>query len=296
MAAPILVTGANGHLGRRLVERLHGEREVVAVVRSERAARTLEDIATDIRILDYTDARALSEAAAGCGAAVHLAGIIRETAGNRFEDAHEGTARALAQVSGLARIVCLSVVGAARDSGNACLASKAAAEDILLAGPTPAVVLRVAMVLGEGDYASYALRRRASSPLSFTFRGASLEQPIDAVDVTEAIVRALSRPVAPATLDLAGPESLPRRALVRRAGRILGKRGVLISLPVGLGRALAGAFEKFVANPPLTRAMLGVLDHDDDVDTGPACRQLGLELTPLDETLARCFGAGERTP
>ena len=296
MAAPILVTGANGHLGRRLVERLRGEREVVAVVRSERAARTLEDIATDIRILDYTDARALSDAAAGCGAAVHLAGIIRETAGNRFEDAHEATARALTQVSGLARIVCLSVVGAARDSANACLASKAAAEDILLSGPTPAVVLRVAMVLGEGDYASYALRRRASSRLSFTFRSASLEQPIDAVDVTEAIVRALDRPVAPAAMDLAGPESLPRRALVRRAARTLGKQGAVVSLPIGLGRVLAGAFEKLVANPPLTRAMLGVLDHDDDVDVAPACTQLGLELTPLDETLARCFGAGEGTP
>ena len=296
MTSPILVTGANGHLGRRLVERLRGEREVVAVVRSKRAARTLEDIATDIRILDYTDAGALSEAAAGCGAAVHLVGIIRETAGNRFEEAHEATARAYTQVSGLARIVYLSVVGAARDSANACLASKAAAEDILLAGPTPAVVLRVAMVLGEGDYASYALRRRASSRLSFTFRSASLEQPIDAVDVTEAIVRALDRPVAPTTMDLAGPESLPRRALVRRAARTLGKQGAVISLPIGLGRVLAGAFEKLVANPPLTRAMLGVLDHDDDVDVGPACTQLGLELTPLDETLARCFGAGKRTP
>ena len=34
--------------------------------------------------------------------------------------------------------------------------------------------------------------------------------------------------------------------------------------------------------------MLEVLEHDDRVDPGPACRALGLTLTPLDETLRRC--------
>ena len=36
-----------------------------------------------------------------------------------------------------------------------------------------------------------------------------------------------------------------------------------------------------------SRAMLGVLEHDDRIDPVPACRALGLELTPLDETLRR---------
>ena len=50
--------------------------------------------------------------------------------------------------------------------------------------------------------------------------------------------------------------------------------------------------EKLLANPPLTRAMLGVLDHDDDIDPKPACDALGIQLTPLDETLLRCVGPG----
>jgi hypothetical protein len=36
--------------------------------------------------------------------------------------------------------------------------------------------------------------------------------------------------------------------------------------------------------------MLGVLDHDDAVDPSDATRRLGIELTPLDETLRRCAG------
>ena len=166
----------------------------------------LDGVATDIRILDYTDASALSQAAAGCGAAVHLVGIIKEGARSSFYDAHEATTQALGSIDGLERIVYLSIVGAAGDSNNACLASKAAAEKILLSGTTPAVVVRVAMVLGEGDYASVALAKRASRRLGLTFRAASMEQPIYAGDLIEAIVAALDWSGGAATLDLAGPE------------------------------------------------------------------------------------------
>lgn len=290
MAQRLLITGANGHLGRRLIARLRTERDIVAAVRSPKAAKTLEGVGADVRILDYRDGASLAAAAQGCDAAVHLVGIIKESRQNRFEDAHEATARALVAVPGLERIVYLSIVGAKRGSSNACLASRAAAEDVLLAGPGRAAILRVAMVLGEGDHASFALRKRALGRLNFAFRAASLEQPIYAGDVVEAIVRVLALDDPPATVDLAGPECLSRRELIRRAAKVLGRRPITVSLPIGLGYALTGLLEAMSANPPATRAMLGVLDHDDRVDMGPVCARLGLQLTPLDEALRRCVG------
>ena len=285
----ILITGANGHLGRRLIARLRGDREVVAVVRSDRAAAMLEASGAVVRLVDYRDADALAEAADGCDAAVHLAGIIRETADNRYVDAHQGTARALGGLDGIRLVVYLSVVGAARDSPNACFASKAAAESLLLAAPTTTRVLRVPMVLGEGDYASLALLRHARGRLSLTFRAGSFEQPVYAGDVVDAILALLQAPDAPDLTELAGPERVTRRELIQRAGAVLGRRPVLLSLPVALGRALATALERLSANPPVTRAMLDVLDHDDDVDVTVACKRLGLALTTLDETLRRCL-------
>ena len=109
----------------------------------------LADSGAEVRLVDYRDGDALAVAADGCEAAVHLAGIIKETAGNRYVDAHEGTARALCGLDAICRIVYVSVVGAARNSPNACLASKAAAEALLLSGRATAHVLRVPMVLGE---------------------------------------------------------------------------------------------------------------------------------------------------
>jgi NADH dehydrogenase len=298
----VLVTGANGHLGRRLIERLLvGGRagSVQAVVRSERAAALLEPLAAhgrlDVAILDPADATALAASCESCSHAVHLTGILKETSASRYEDAHERTSAALAaaaEKAGLKRIVHLSILGARPDAENRCLASKGRAEEILRRGRVPAVVLRVPMVLGRGDVAARVLAGRASAPFVVMTRGgASLEQPIDVVDVVEAILRALVAPgLEGAELDLAGPESLPRRELVRRAAAALGRCAPrVVSVPLPLVRLGAFLAETLFANPPLTPPMLGVLEHDDCIDPRDACRRLGLELTPLDVTLRRCL-------
>ncbi|MDZ7686004.1 MAG: hypothetical protein U5O39_14130 [Gammaproteobacteria bacterium] len=63
-------------------------------------------------------------------------------------------------------------------------------------------------------------------------------------------------------------------------------RPPFVSLPIALGMMMAFLLE-YRAHPPITRAMLGVLDHDDDVNTFDACERLGLVLTPLDDTIRR---------
>jgi NADH dehydrogenase len=300
-AGPILVTGANGQLGRRLLRRLQEReprRSARAVVRSQRAADSLRDSGADVRVVDYADAGALAAAAAGCDAAVHLVGILKETRGNRYADAHERASAALAQAAErarLRRIVCVSILGSRPDSPNACLASKGRGEEILLKGAVPAVILRVPMVLGPGDPASQALARQARAGRVRLVRGgATREQPIAADDLVEAIVAALFRDgIAPAALDLAGPESLSHRELVERAARVLGTQVSVAGVPLALVQAFAWLAAKGMAEPPLTPAMLGVLEHDDDIDPGPSCRRLGIGLTPLDETLRRALRAQE---
>jgi NADH dehydrogenase len=304
LEGPILVTGANGQLGRRLLQRLAKQRpgqELRALVRSQRAADALDDLRDEtgsrVEIVDYADAARLSEAAAGCGAAVHLVGILKETRSNRYVDAHERAALALASAAtsvGLGRIIQLSILGSRPDSPNACLASKGRAEEILLEAPTPALVLRVPMVLGPGDPASRALRRQAEAGTVRLVRGgATREQPIAADDVIAAIVSGLSSAdTSDGCLDLAGPESLSHRALVERAAAVLGKSVATRALPLFVARAFAALAERVLSDPPLTRAMLDVLEHDDDIDPGPACARLGISLTSLDETLRRAFAVG----
>ena len=65
----------------------------------------------------------------------------------------------------------------------------------------------------------------------------------------------------------------------------------MLPIPLAFARLFARIAERVFADPPLTPAMLGVLAQDDRIDPHPACAALGIELTPLDETLRRCFGA-----
>ena len=76
-----LITGANGNLGRNLIGALlnesTGDDEVVAVVRSDRAAGTIANSVGEplperltIRQLNYTDVEALRDACAGADCVV----------------------------------------------------------------------------------------------------------------------------------------------------------------------------------------------------------------------------------
>lgn len=287
----IAITGANGHLGLRLIGGLneqHPSAEVVALVRSASAAHTIESSSLRVRVVvvDYADAVGIAAAAGDCDQLVHLVGIIKETNANSFYGAHEAPCQALVNAGlGASQIISLGILGSRTDSTNACLKSRADAEQILLSGPIPATVIRVPMVLGPGDYASFALKKQATSPIAITFRSGSLEQPIYCDDVIAAILAAMLLPPKTQIIELAGPESLSRKALIHRAGKLFSNTPWVISLPIGLGLFMATVFEKLASSPPVTRAMLGVLDHDDSIDVAPGQVTLGVTLTSLDETL-----------
>ena len=330
----IAITGANGHLGQRLIGELCQQHEVLALVRSEHAVQAIlarYPASVSCVVVDYTDAGSLADAIGDAEALVHLVGIIKESATNTFYQAHEATSQALVEMfevpipadqdktgtrtitghAHLRHIVYLSLLGVDKQSDNSCFSSRAMAEDILKRAPVNVSIIRVPMVLGEGDFASASLAKRVIKKYCFVLRGASLEQPIYAGDVIRALVNRLEmsvqlgeKPGVPesetpgesvdlqpalttkTTIELAGPESLTRTQLTKRAAAKLGFNPTVISVPQFLIVMLAWVFEKCSKNPPVTRAMLGVLDHDDNIDVKPALAQLGISLTSLDQTLA----------
>ena len=146
------------------------------------------------------------------------------------------------------------------------------------------------MVLGEGDYACEALKKNALSRINFTFRKLSLEQPIYAKDIINVINVDINRtlqesPSSSGTKTLVGPTSLTREKLIMKAAKNLGVKVKVFSLPLFLGYRLAKICEMLFSKPPITQAMLGVLDHDDDIDPLPVSKELGITLTTLDEML-----------
>ena len=285
-------------MGQRLIRRLASDFVILAVVRSERAKRNLISAIADLSgvevyIVDYNDESTLTDIAKNCTYAFHLVGVIKASRENTYDNAHQGPCRALAMAASqtsLESIVYLSLLGSDINATNACLASRGEAENILMEAAVPAIVVRIPMVLGENDYASRALRKK--SGLVFDFRSSSQEQPIYAADVIEAMVQAMTRTDSE-IFELAGPESLTRAALIRRASDFSGKESIIISLPLAAGMLMAMLLEWFLRRPPVTRDMLGILDHDDNIDATSAASRLGIHLTSLDEMLRKVVSTRE---
>ncbi len=86
-----------------------------------------------------------------------------------------------------------------------------------------------------------------------------------------------------------GPEVFvePAQSFIDRAVSRWHVPHVIENVPFVFGRAIARTMGWLRKDPAVTSAMLGVLDHDDDVDQSVATKRLGIELTPLDRTLAR---------
>ena len=226
-------------------------------------------------------------------------GIIKENKDNRFNVVHKQTTKVLMEAikgSGIKKCCYISILGAKEDSINTCFSSRGFAEKLFLDSYIPSLVLQVPMVLGEGDYASEALKKNALSRINFTFRKLSLEQPIYAQDIIDVvnidIKRALEEDHSPSGIKtLAGPTSLTRERLIEKTAKQLGVKVKVFSLPLFLGYTLAKICEMLVSKPPITQAMLGVLDHDDDIDPLPSSKELGINLTTLDEMLEATMSA-----
>ena len=288
-----LITGANGHLGRKLIEACGGQHRIVALVRSERALQQLSGLPCEAVITDY---RNVAELAAELSvldveawdALIGLTGTIWGKGPSDYYAAHESVSEFLCELAArvpIHRLISLSICGADARAKNECLASRGSADNMLLSSESaPVSILRLPMILGENDHASRALAKKARAKWVFSFRADSLEQPIAANDVIAAI-QAMIHGQTEGVFDLAGPESIKRADLIRRAGAILGRTPIVISLPLSAGQFIARVLTRVMDSPPITEPMLGVLDHDDEVDSRETLHRLKLQLTPLDRVL-----------
>lgn len=117
----LLITGATGFLGSALVELLVREgREVRAAVRDTARAEALLPAAVDVVAADLADVDALTAAARGCAAVLHLAGTVGHSAEETRRTNVGGTRNALAATvaAGVDRFVHTSSSAAVFDASG----------------------------------------------------------------------------------------------------------------------------------------------------------------------------------
>ena len=242
MRSLVLVTGATGYIGGRLVPRLleagHRVRCLAREPRKLDGRPWAHDPRVEILAGDAADAPSLRRAMEGCGPAFYLVHSMI-AAGGAYAERDRAMARtfaAAAREAGLERIVYLGGLGELGEGLSEHLASRREVEEVLASGRTPVTVLRAAMIIGSGSASFEILRYLVERlPVMVTPRWVSTEsQPIAVRNVVQYLVDCLAvNETAGRTLDIGGPDVLSYRELMRIMAEERGlHRRLVLPVPV----------------------------------------------------------------
>lgn len=234
----VLVTGATGYVGGRLVpallQRGYAVRCVVREPRKLAERPWRDDPNVEVRTLDLQQQDALTEAMKGCAAAYYLVhSMIAANDEYRSRDrALAASFAAAAEQGAVGRIVYLGGLGELGDDLSEHLASRREVEDELSSTSVPVTTLRAAMIIGSGSASFEILRYLVEHlPAMLTPRWVRTEsQPIAIRNVVHYLVTCLEvEQTVGQTLDIGGPEVVSYRSLMdtMAAARQLPRRLVL---------------------------------------------------------------------
>ena len=296
----IAVVGANSAVGSALLAQIAdgGPLDAVAAVRRPEVVGGLpQSPRISPRVVDYRRSDDLTDAFAGAGAVVHLAGILFESRTSDYRSGNVEVTRAVveaARAAGAGHVVFVSSLGADPRSRNGYFRSKGEAERLVAESGLDATIIRTPLLLGPGTAGGRALVAAASGPAARVLGGGAHRlRPLDVDDLCRAVLGCCERPAAGVrTCDLVGPETLTHRELIERAAGCLGREARVRSTPVWLAR-LAARVAGLARKGGLTPAVIDVITSDETVDRNAAA-ELGVSLTPLSDTLARLCRAAPR--
>jgi len=294
----ILVTGGTGFIGPRVVKALRGrELRVRALVRSPsaEAAATLAAWGAVLVPGDMTEPEALRRAVDGCDAVIHLV-AIRQGPREEFQRVMEEGTRdlvAASRAAGVRRFVLMSALGTTEETKDLVpyYHAKWDQEQTLREAGIEHVIFRPSFVFANdgGILPTFRKLARLTPVTPIIGSGQQRIQPIWIDDVAAYFAASVDRPEAANRIfELGGPDAVSWNEFWQRLKKALGQRRPSLHVPVGLMRVNAMLTERLPGNIPLTRDLLTMLEHGDNViSNDEAAQTFGLPLVPLDEQLRR---------
>jgi uncharacterized protein YbjT (DUF2867 family) len=299
----IFLTGGTGFVGGHVVRELRSrELPVRCLVRDVRKGSKLAAWGAELSEGDVTDPESLRRGLAGCDAVIHLV-AIRQGREEQFRRIMvDGTRDLLAAAkdAGLQRFVHMSALGASEETKDLVpyYGAKWEAEQRVQAAGIPYVIFRPSFVFGPdgGILPTFTKLARLTPVTPIIGSGRQRIQPIWADDVAAYFAEAIAREgVTGRIFELGGPDAVSWNEFWERLKRVLGLRRPSIHVPVGLMRVNALVTERLPGNIPLTRDLLTMLEHGENVvSNDEAVRTFELSLAPLDKQLQTAIGSPRR--
>ncbi|MDM3977132.1 NAD(P)H-binding protein [Mycobacterium marseillense] len=267
----VLVTGATGYVGSRLVTALlENQHQVVAATRNPVRLKRFGwfDNITPVT-LDAADPASLRAAFAGCDPIDVVYYLVHAIGQPGFRDADKSAAANLATAArdaGVRRIVYLGGFVPADEALSEHLTSRAEVAEALTVPDGPELVwLGAAMIIGAGS-TSFEMMRYVGDRFPVIPIPSWMDNPIDPIsirDVLHYLVAAADRDQVPAgAYDISGPDTTSYRRLLKTYARISGRWHTGLSVgrvDTGLASLITGV--ALPVPPGLAGDLVESLDH-----------------------------------
>lgn len=291
----VLVTGASGFVGSALIPALvDSGRSVRALVRDPQ--RYDPPAGVTVATGDLLDPTSLEGVFDGIETAYYLVHSL--SAGPEYAARDRAAARTFARMAsaaGVKRVIYLGGLGETGDTLSEHLASRREVETLLRSGSYELTTLRSAIIIGAGS-ASFALITDLANrlPVMITPRWVKTPcQPIAIDDVIAYLVGVLDHPeTAGEIYEIGGPQVLSYEEIIRRTAHHLGKRPLIIPVPV-LSPALSVYWVDLVTSVPSSVAhpLIYGLKNPVVVSDDRIREILPIELTPFDTAVQAALDA-----
>ena len=275
----ILVTGASGYIGGRLVPRLLAAGHEVRCLTRDRRKLDADPWRDEVEVVegDVLQPDTLTRALNGCDVAFYLIHSM-EQGSDSFSDRDRTAAenfREAADAASVQRIVYLGGLGEGDDMSTH-LASRQEVGEILASGETPVTEYRAAVIIGSGSV-SFEMLRYLTEVLPAMVTPSWVRtkcQPIAVSDVLDLLVSSVNNPSRKnAIYEIGGPDVLTYEEMMRVYAEVAGLPGRLI-IPVP------------VLTPRLSSHWIGLVTPLPTGVAKPLVESLKVEVTVTDNSHA----------
>jgi NADH dehydrogenase len=206
----IVVTGANGFVGKNLRNFLHKNKiKVLGVSRKNFRKHASEVKITSTNLLEPK----LQAKLKNYDALVHLIGIGRQSSKSTFEEINLNLTKNVIKAcknAGIKKIIFISGLGVSKSNQSDYFVSKYKAEREIMNSGLDYTIFRASYIIGKTDYLTKALSKQMKNGIIvIPGSGKYRVQPIFVLDVAKIILEAvLEKKFSKKILDLVGPQKI----------------------------------------------------------------------------------------
>jgi NADH dehydrogenase len=295
----VLVTGAAGVMGRRLVRGLldRGARVRGLVLPNDPGRTELAALGCELVEGDLARPGSLGDITRGVATVYHLAAVILSHDTSVFQRVNlEGTAHLVraAAASEVKHFIYVSSASVVYPRRTPYAESKLAAEEVLRSQTgLRYTIVRPSLVYDEHGgqefviFRDFLLRHRV---VPFVGSGLARKRPVFSQDVIDGLLLLLDNEKSYGKLyNFSGGEPITLIDLARLVLKHAGQQRSFVHVPVPACRALAKVLKVMMPRPPITESAIAGLVNHADLDPSEAISDLGYRPLGVHACFERCF-------